>query len=519
MKTRLTHKARQAASALLTTLVICSILSIFVMYYLSLIDQQSFLSARSQTWNLAITVTEAGVEDGMQHLNSNYPNLGVDGWSATGTGGYMRSNTLPGGNSYVAYVFITNAVNPVVVCRSYVTPPSNYAQNRSPSLFASVSTGQAQTTAATSTTVSRAVQATCSKMGLFNAAMVAKNNIDLNGNGITTDSFDSTNPARSTNGQYDPAKYTGDKGDVATNLGVVDSLNAGNANIYGIAHTGPNSASTAVAIGPNGGIGTHAWQTSNKGIQPGHWVPDSNFTFPNTDLPSTSSGYVPPTSGIVISVATVTSSTAPAAGTYVGSLQTTVAKNKTTYTYGVLTTNNYTQIFGSANGTSSGGKYVVDSIASSAIVTDPNVTIVVRNGMNMGSSDQFVLTKAYSELPSGVTPLQDASVTVYSGGTSCAISGNGVLNQPGIAGNFILLCAPTVTSFALNGNAGFTGVLVAPSVALSMNGGGNNTIDFIGSVMANSITMNGHFNFHYDEGLLSNKNFGRFLITAWNEVK
>ncbi len=57
MKTRLTKKARKMASALLTTLVLCSILSIFVLYYLSLIDQQNFLGARSQCWNMAIVVS------------------------------------------------------------------------------------------------------------------------------------------------------------------------------------------------------------------------------------------------------------------------------------------------------------------------------------------------------------------------------------------------------------------------------------------------------------------------------
>jgi len=61
MKISLTRKAKQLASSLLTALVICSILSLFVMYYLSLIEQQNFLSARSQSWNIAIAVSEAGI--------------------------------------------------------------------------------------------------------------------------------------------------------------------------------------------------------------------------------------------------------------------------------------------------------------------------------------------------------------------------------------------------------------------------------------------------------------------------
>jgi hypothetical protein len=96
MKTKLSRKARQLASSLLTTLVICSILSMFVMYYLSLIDQQNFLGFRSQTWNMAIAVSEAGIEDGLEHLNDGYPNMGTDGWTydATSSGRKTRSRAL-----------------------------------------------------------------------------------------------------------------------------------------------------------------------------------------------------------------------------------------------------------------------------------------------------------------------------------------------------------------------------------------------------------------------------------------
>src|SRR5438270_133693 len=109
----LTRKTWQAASALITTLFICSILSIFVMYYLSLVDQQSYLSSRSQVWNMAIAISEAGIEDGLEQLNSNnnYPNLAGDGWSYDGSS-YSRSNSLPDGNSYVVYIYTTNLMNP-----------------------------------------------------------------------------------------------------------------------------------------------------------------------------------------------------------------------------------------------------------------------------------------------------------------------------------------------------------------------------------------------------------------------
>src|SRR5579863_2492104 len=119
MKTKILKRVKQAASALLTALIICSIFSLFVVYYLSLIEQQNLLNTRSQTWNMAIAITEAGVEEGLEHLNDNTANLALAPWSYIGGSTYYRSNTLPDGNSYT--VFITNSSpNPVVVARAYV---------------------------------------------------------------------------------------------------------------------------------------------------------------------------------------------------------------------------------------------------------------------------------------------------------------------------------------------------------------------------------------------------------------
>src|SRR5215471_3689585 len=136
MKLKLTRKAKQLASSLLTTLVICTILSMFVMYYLSLIDQQSYLSSRSQVWNMAIAISEAGIEDGLQEINSNdnYPNLAGDGWSGSNSV-WTRTNSLPDGNSYVVTVTTTNSQNPVVVSRANVYNIPRYGRNASSSFF------------------------------------------------------------------------------------------------------------------------------------------------------------------------------------------------------------------------------------------------------------------------------------------------------------------------------------------------------------------------------------------------
>src|SRR6185369_3426506 len=86
-------------------------------------------------------------------------------------------------------------------------------------------------------------------MPLFTTVLAAKYNINFTGNGITTDSFNSSNPAQSDNGRYpigfNPPR-TSTNGDVASVQGLV---NVGNGNINGTLYLGPIATDT---IGGNG---------------------------------------------------------------------------------------------------------------------------------------------------------------------------------------------------------------------------------------------------------------------------
>jgi hypothetical protein len=556
MKTKLFKRVKQAASALLTALVICSIFSLFVVYYLSLIEQQNQLNARSQTWNMAIAITEAGIEEGLEHLNDNTFNLALAPWSYLGGSTYYRSNTLPDGSAYTVYI-TNSSPSPVVVSRAYVKVGSflNLSQNISAGFFA------AQGVSTDTKTVTRAVLVNCTRSSLFLVPLVARKNINLNGNNISTDSYSSCDPAKSVNGQYVPGYYVGDHGDIASNLGVIDSISGGNANIYGHAHTGTNSSGVpTVSVGPNGGVGSHAWQLSNKGIQDGWALEDANFTFPDTSFPNTggfltSTGGVlvvssnvisttsttalgyptpPPASGVTTNWTSTTTTTAPLLGTYLGS----VTANKShgiivSYTYNLITgytynlystnlvwfTNTYDHILWGSTDLAVTNNYVANSLSGNTIAIGNNINLALPNGLSMTGGDSIAIMPFGNVQGAPTTGPVGAALVVYSGGTSCAVSGNAVINQPGYPIDFILYCAPSVTSFALNGNGGFNGVLIAPSVDLSLNGSGSTDIDFVGAAMVNSATLNGHFHFHYDECLANYKNNPRFLITAWNEVK
>ncbi len=583
MKPGISRKTLNEGSGFLAVLITCTLVSIGMAAYLSTIRQQTMLSARSQTWNVAMAIVEAGIEEGLEHLNNNYTNLASQGWTASGTS-YSRGQTLADGNSYVVTIDNSDAFTPSITAKAFVNS-SVIARNRLECGFFA-----AGNLTLGNETVARAVRVKCSKGRGFTAAAVCKHNIDLNGNGVLSDSYDSGDPNKSTNGRYDAAKYTGDFGDIATNGGIQDSVGVQNANIYGKLSTGPGCP---VSIGPNGGVGTHAWQATHSGIQPTYLSQDANFTFPDTTMPSVSGLFAPPSGDVLVAkytfstnavttasfpnpqptggvatnstyvsvntcpspapagltVSTVTvltntlptplpadlitnystsvvkSSVYPTQGSYIGGVTTNSGTKKYTYnhidsqsysytlksytypsytyTYSATgtnvsyTTNHFDHIL-AANGTN----YAM-SLSGKTYVAGPNACLILPNGLS-GAED--------------VTIAQGASVLIYAGGTSITVSGNQVLNPNGFAGSFIVYAAPSVTSFTLNGNGECTGVVVAPNADLKLNGGGNSDQDFCGSMMVNSIRLNGHFKFHYDEALKRTPGNGRFLIASWDEI-
>src|ERR1035437_9784038 len=94
MKLPMVKSVRTMGSVLLVTLVTVVIMGITLASYLALASTQSRSVARSQIWNNAMVVAEAGVEDGLQFVNQ-YVGTPVPGdWTTT----YDKNGwTRPGG--------------------------------------------------------------------------------------------------------------------------------------------------------------------------------------------------------------------------------------------------------------------------------------------------------------------------------------------------------------------------------------------------------------------------------------
>jgi hypothetical protein len=311
--------------------------------------------------------------------------------------------------------------------------------------------------------VQRKVMVNTRQDALFAKAMVADEKINLNGNNITTDSFDSANPDYSTpDGLYDPTKRKAN-GDIATNFDVVDEsgISVGNAKIFGKVSTGPGAK---VSIGPNGKVGDTAWHagSSNSGIQPGWSSDDMNVDFPVVDEPY-GTALRPPGDTV----------------------------DGVTYNY-ILSSGNWMISTGTF-----GGKVLVTG--------DATLYVKEGAGINFTGNDSIRIA------PGG-------SLNLYVGSSSANIGGNGVLNETGNAINFFYHGLPSNTSLSLTGNGEFTGVIYAPDASFNLNAGGSDETDFIGASMTKTATMNGKFQFHYDENLARIGPLRGYIITGWNEI-
>jgi hypothetical protein len=250
---------------LAVTLFIAVMMGLFLGAYLSLARQQNALVARSQGWNAAMGMAEAGVEEAMGQLNPGAPapptvNRAANGWGGPSGGVYGPvSRTVATGSSYS--VLLTADTFPIIYATGYVTVPS------------------------LSATLSRAVRATTTNASLFTVGLVGIYGINFGGSGTGTDSYNSANANLSTAGQYDPTKAS-TNGGVASVTGILD---AANATIKGNVYLGPTATNTI-----------------NNGTVSGGVSHDFNVQFENVVLPAGTSGWVSPMPDGVTTISNVT---------------------------------------------------------------------------------------------------------------------------------------------------------------------------------------------------------------------
>lgn len=262
----------RVGGVLVTTLVVCVLVGLMLMAYLSMLSNQHKLSQRSQVWNNCIPMCEAGVEEALAHLNhvNTTSNFAINGW-VFDNGAYRKERALNGG---VNRMSINTNNPPVITVSGTLRPP---AQDGS---------------------LTRAVRVKTRLNQKFPNGILSKGTVKLGGSG-RIDSFNSTILTESDAlGQYNPLTAT-DRATVVTTSTAAGVINVGNMSIYGSIATGPGGTAD---ISPQGNVGSTLFNDSglNEGeIEAGHSTDDVNVYVPDATMPSQWGPANTPTSEVV----------------------------------------------------------------------------------------------------------------------------------------------------------------------------------------------------------------------------
>ena len=421
MRTRIEVLNRQAGSILMMTLFSAMLIGVVLAGYLTLVQHQEVAVTRSQGWNAALTLAEAGVEEALAQMNSG--DLSANGWGPpSGANFNLQSRALAGGRYDVRYDTNTSS-SPTIVSIGYVNLPSSSA------------------------TLSRQVKVSTKAVPLINVAVAAKYGITVNdASGITADSFNSAESAHSDNGRYPLGQATKllANGDVASVNGPV---NLGSPTIKGDLYMGPVAA---------GGSGVTASQVSGK------IYTDFNADYPDMTAPAGALWWTP-----------------------------------------AMTTNGIHEF-------NNGGTYTVND--------SKDITVRFGSGLNGIKVTLYVMATATNFHPTieiENSGPKSSSLTIYQVAGTASLS---VRVDSQRAEDFVYYGLPGVTSVTYDKpGADFFGVIYAPSANLMLNSGWSGK-HFVGACVARSITMNAHYNFHYDENLLKTGPMRGYVAKSWEEL-
>src|SRR4029077_20631678 len=152
------------------------------------------------------------------------------------------------------------------------------------------------------------------------------------------------------------------------------------------------------------------------------------------------------------------------------------------------------------------GSFTISDSSQAMIVTNAATLYVIGDFTISGSGYIYIA-------PGGSLKLY-VGTTNASGNGKITISGGGVANGAGNAANLSIYGLPSVKTTTYSGSSEFIGISYTPEADLTMSG----SSDGVGAVVANTITLSGGMNFHYDEALGGGTGFLKYVITSWREL-
>lgn len=445
----------QKGSLLIAAMILTLAISIALVSFLKLGQTNLNISNRSFYSNAAVNLAESGLEQAMWSIGK-----AVDG-DATAWNGWTTS----GANAWRKFTGFTFDANSTGYVRVYVR---NYNLSSAPAVIA-----RATITPASGADIEKWVMVSLFQRSMFVNGLVAKDTLTFSGGNAVVDSYDSRLGAYNANlggGKYN--KYA--RGSAGSASVAVSSFTLSNSSIYGNVAIGSKDYS-GLSVGPNGRVGD--FSATAGSIDYGRVTTDFTTNFDDVTAPSTV-GYI---------IGSVGSTTLPRGGD--------LPAADGVYYYDVSSIS-------------------ISGNASKRLNIATGTDVVIRITAPAGSTGIDVKGSA------SINVLSGATLAVYTN-SDVAIAGNGVANANDPA-SFYLYSTKTASSSGVQdikiaGNGQLSAVVYAPNADLTMNGGGSSG-HVLGSAIADTITVTGGSEFHYDESLSDSTSGNPFGVSTWSEL-
>ena len=454
-------------SVLIVAMLMAAIIGISLVSFIKLSDNSLKQAHRTFYSNSAMNLAEVGLEEAISRFNQ-IDNVATpaDAWPSPWTlnNTAYNSSSSPytpcATNNFTSFSVGPNTTGSVKVWVHYY----NGQAGATPKIVAKSTITQPDG----SPPISRYIEVTLRKRSLFSNGLVARENVSWVGQPMA-DSWDSHSDTMSPATAYDPSIRTANVvvGSISGNIGLAGG------EVWGYAKTGEFGAITGGSVHPLGTTTDDPTRRTN----------DFNATFPAPTVPN-------PTTFNTRASAYNSSKTLPEAGDNFE-----IVAGERVYYYKFT------------------GTKAVDLTGSDDlhIRADHKVVFLA----NASNSATYAIDVGGT---SGVTVETGANWQVYTNG-DIRIAGSGMAN----ANN-----APSSTMFwgtgtsgqdiDISGNGQLIATVYAPDADVDLNGGGSSGL-MCGAVVAKTITMNGHTEFHYDDALGRLTTGNPYGISKWRELQ
>ncbi|MEI7850423.1 MAG: PilX N-terminal domain-containing pilus assembly protein [Kiritimatiellales bacterium] len=404
---------------LVVALVITLVVGIIAVSLIGLTLQEYRLSSKSSSYSKALHAAESGVALACENFVGQIA-----------AGGSVSPFTVSGD--------LTNMSGTVI---------SSYNVSATPSgsdIFVITSTGTCSLASGTiNRTIRVKIQAIKQSSPFFKYGALSAGPLTISGSALF-DSFDSTDPAKSTNGQYDPAK-AGTSATLAT-LSSGSTVTNGKKVTVSPAFLGEGAALVKgnVAVGVGGTITL----TGSANIT-GTRTTDAFQAITNVVVPFSPSSYTN------INV-----------GPWPNQAQTI-------------------------------------TVSGSQVMSVSNLLVTASGQLTFnGSGTLKIYVKALTTVSGAgwitIAPTNNLKVEIYANGT-VDISGSGMVNNSSRAANCAIWGTTNCTSISVTGNGAYIGTIYAPQAAVGLTGSST----AIGAFVGKSVTFGGNTPYHIDTSLFN----------------